>query len=106
MNAPVPSAVAVPSTVPPLVVIVTVLPASAVPVTLVPVALTASPVGNAGGVTSTTIAAGCERALMLPAKSVAVTVKEWLPSGKSTVGVYVQMPLALAVTVVYSAPLS
>ncbi|SAJ29459.1 Uncharacterised protein [Enterobacter cloacae] len=97
---PLPSATAVPSTVPVLLVMVTVLPASAVPVTCVPLVITASPVGAAGGVRSTLIVIIGDGALVLPAASVAVAVKLCAPS-VSVVLVCgsVQLPLASAVTV-------
>ena len=72
-------AVAVPSTVPPLEVIITVLFGSATPVSVVPLAFTASPVGMPGATVSTTIAAADDMPLVLPALSVAVMVKEWVP---------------------------
>ncbi len=80
-------AVAVPSTVPPLEVIMTVLFGSATPVSVVPLAFTASPVGMPGATVSTTIAAADDMPLVLPALSVAVMVKEWVPCASAVVGV-------------------
>ena len=72
-------AVAVPSTVPLLEVMITVLFASAAPVSVVPLALTARPVGIPGATVSTTIAEADDSPLVLPAVSVAVMVKECVP---------------------------
>ena len=80
-------AVAVPSTVPPLEVIMTVLFGSATPVSAVPLAFTASPVGIPGATVSTTIAAADDMPLVLPALSVAVMVNEWVPCASAVVGV-------------------
>ncbi|MND97670.1 hypothetical protein D3C80_899950 [compost metagenome] len=100
LKLPVPSAVAVPSTVPPLVVIVTVLPASAIPVTCVPLVITASVVGRLGARVSTTTEEIDDGALVLPAVSVAVAVKLCWPLVKMVeVCGSVQLPLASAVTV-------
>ena len=80
-------AVAVPSTVPPLEVIMTVLFGSATPVSVVPLAFTANPVGMPGATVSTTIAAADDMPLGLPALSVAVMVNEWVPCASAVVGV-------------------
>ena len=72
-------AVAVPSTVPLLEVMIIVLFASATPVSVVPLALTARPVGVPGATVSTTIAEADDSPLVLPAVSVAVMVKECVP---------------------------
>ena len=97
---PLPSAVAVPSTVPVLVVMVTVLPASAVPVTCVPLVITARLAGTFGAVRSTVMVVVADGVLVLPAASVAVAVKLCVPSVSVVVVCgSVQLPFASAVTV-------
>ncbi|MNV77046.1 hypothetical protein D3C71_1704380 [compost metagenome] len=100
LKAPLPSAVAVPSTVPVLLVMVTVLPASARPVTWVPLLITASVPGSPGATVSTTIEVMDDGALVLPAASVAVAVKLCCPLVSVVVVCgRVQLPLVSAVTV-------
>ncbi|MNC57909.1 hypothetical protein D3C75_1076000 [compost metagenome] len=55
--------------------------------------------GVAGGVMSTVRLYSPEAGLTLPAVSVAMAVKVWMPSASTTVGVKLQAPVALAVTV-------
>ncbi|MNV22810.1 hypothetical protein D3C71_1138020 [compost metagenome] len=105
LNAPLPSAVAVPSTVPVLLVMVTVLPASARPVTCVPLLITARVPGTPGATVSSTIEVMDDGALVLPAASVAVAVKLCCPLVNEIVACgSVQLPLPSAVTVPISTP--
>ena len=55
--------------------------------------------GAAGAAVSTVMANGALGALVLPAGSVAVTLRVWGPSAKGVLGVKPQLPEPLAVTV-------
>lgn len=72
--------------------------ASAVPVNTLPSALKV-PAGAVGAVRSTIIVVTTDAGLVLPAASVAVAVKLWVPCVSVVVSGNVQLPLASAVTV-------
>ena len=90
--------------------IVTVALASVVPVKVGVSSVglfTAGATGVAGGVVSRTVTVvAAETALALPAPSVAITVRAWLPRAKAGLTVQDQLPLPLTAMVLISRPLS
>ena len=99
VNLPLLSAVTVPSTVPSLLVMVTVLPASAFPEITSPSAEIARSVIAPGAWVSTTKVKSPDTTLVLPALSVAVTVSSFSPSASEDGGLKLQLPEASTVVV-------